>query len=176
MPIVFNAFLKNMRQISARKQKFHLFKNVVIPMSKLKPADIQIIRSLLQDSQTRLDAISKKLGMHPSTVSYRIKKLKAMGIIRRFTISVDWRKLGKNVEVAVLINCTPKNVSKVAGILSKFDEVIELHSLTGQYDILAMVTLNDMNEYKEFVEKKLGGIPEIENTRTAIVLEDYKEE
>ena len=145
-------------------------------MSKLKPADMQIIRSLLQNSQIRLDSISKKLGIHPSTVSYRIKKLKTMGVIRKFTISVDWRKLGKNVEVAVLINCAPKNVSKVAGILSKFDEVIELHSLTGQYDLLAMITLNDMNEYKDFVERKLGGIPEIENTRTGIVLEDYKEE
>jgi len=45
-----------------------------------------------------LEAIGKKLGMHPSTVSYRIRKLRKMDVIRKFTISVDWRKLGKNVE------------------------------------------------------------------------------
>ncbi len=148
----------------------------MIKMAKLKPADIQIVRMLLQDSQTRLDSIAEKLGMHSSTVAYRIRKLKAMGVIRKFTISVDWRKLGKNVEVAVLINCSPKNVSKVASILSGLDEVIEVHSLTGLYDILAMVTLKDMAEYKEFIEKKLGSISEIENIRAAIVLEDFKEE
>ena len=143
---------------------------------KLKPADLQIVRTLLHDSHSRLDTISEKLGMHPSTVAYRVKKLKRMGVIRKFTVSVDWRKLGKNVEVAILINCSPKNTSKVAGTLSSFDEVIEVHSLTGFYDILAMVTLNDMKEYKEFIEKKLGGIPEIENIRAGIVLEDFKEE
>jgi len=145
-------------------------------MAKLKPADMQIVRTLLQDSRIRLDVLAEKLRMHPSTVAYRIQKLKAMGVIQKFTISVDWRKLGKNVEAAVLINCSPKNVSKVANILSNFIEVIEVHSLTGFYDILAMVTLRDMEEYKEFVEKKLGVIPEIENIRAGIVLEDFKEE
>ncbi len=145
-------------------------------MVTLKPADMQIIRMLLLDSRTRLEDIAEKLGMHPSTVAYRVRKLKAMGVIRKFTISVDWRKLGKTVEVAVLVNCSPKNVSKVAGILSGLDEVIEVHTLTGLYDILAMVTLKDMEEYKFFIEKKLGGIPEIENIRAALVLEDFKEE
>lgn len=153
-----------------------MLKNVVIYMVALKPADMQIVRTLLQDSQTRLDVIAKKLGMHPSTVAYRIKKLKAMGVIRKFTISVDWRKLGKNVEAAVLINCSPKNMDKISNILSNFDEVIEVHSLTGFYDILAMVTLRDMEEYKEFMEKKLGSIAEIETVRAGIVLEDFKEE
>ena len=143
---------------------------------KLKPADMQIVRTLLEDSRMPLEAIGKKLGMHPSTVSYRIRKLREMSVIRKFTVSVDWRRLGKNVEAAVLINCQPKNVGRVAKILSGFEEVIEVHSLTGFYDVLAMVTLKDMNEYKEFAEKKLGTIPEIESFRAGIVLEDFKEE
>ncbi len=123
-----------------------------------------------------LEAIGKKLGMHPSTVSYRIRRLREMGIIRKFTVSLDWRRFGKDVEAAILINCQPKNVGRVAKVLSSFDEVIEVHSLTGFYDVLAMVTLKDMNEYKDFVEKKLGAIPEIESFRSGIVLEDFKEE
>jgi DNA-binding Lrp family transcriptional regulator len=143
---------------------------------ELKPEDMQIIKALLQNSETPLFLIAEQLRMHPSTVSYRVRKLKAIGVIRKFTISVDWRKLGKAVEVAVLINCSPKNTSKIANTLSKFEEVIEVHSLTGVYDILAMVTLRDMEEYKEFIEKKLGEIPEIENIRAGIVLDDFKEE
>jgi DNA-binding Lrp family transcriptional regulator len=145
-------------------------------MTKLRSEDIEIVKALLQNSDTPLSLIAEKLGMHPSTVAYRIRKLKAIGAIRKFTISVDWRKLGKNVEVAVLINCSPKNVSKIANTLSNLDEVIEIHYLTGFYDILIMVTLRDMEEYKEFIEKKLGGILEIENIRAGIVLEDFKEE
>ena len=145
-------------------------------MVTLKPEDMRIVRILLQNSQTRLDIMAKKLNMHPSTIAYRIKKLKSIGIIRKFTISVDWRKLGKNVESVVFINCSPKNVGKIANLLRNFDEVIEVHSLTGFYDIIAMVTLKDMEEYKEFIEKKLGSIAEIETVRAGIVLEDFKEE
>jgi len=130
----------------------------------------------LEDSQISHAVIGKKLGMHPSTVAYRIKKLREIGVIRKFTISVDWRRLGKDVEAAILINCQPRNVGRVARVLSGLDEVIEVHSLTGFYDVLAMVTLKDMNEYKEFAEKKLGTIPEIESFRAGIVLEDFKEE
>ena len=144
--------------------------------AKLKKEDMQIIRALLQDSKIPLDAIARSLGMSPSTMAYRVKKLKEMGVIRKFTISVDWRKLGKTVEAAVLINCPPKNVDRVAKVLSSLEEVIEVHSLTGFYDLLAMVTLKDMNEYKDFLEKKLGAIPEIESFRAGIVLEDFKEE
>ena len=143
---------------------------------KLKPDDIKIIKALLQNSETQIYLIAKKLGIHPSTVAYRIKKLKEIGAIRKFTISVDWRKMGKEVEVAVLINCLPKNLTKVAEKLTLFDEVIELHSLTGLYDMLAMITLENMEEYKNFITTKLGTIEEIESFRAAIVLEDFKEE
>jgi DNA-binding Lrp family transcriptional regulator len=143
---------------------------------KLKPYDMQIIKALLENSEAPLYLIAKRLGMHASTVAYRIKKLKEMGAIRKFTISVDWRKLGKETEVAVLINSLPKNIMSVAEKLSGFEEVIELHSLTGLYDMLAMVTLTNMDEYREFVKMKLGTIEEIENFHAAIVLEDFKEE
>ena len=69
-----------------------------------------------------------------------------------------------------------KERGRVAKTLSSLEEVIELHSLTGFYDMLVMVTLKDMGEYKEFIEKKLGSIPEIESFRAGIVLEDFKEE
>jgi len=143
---------------------------------EIKSGDFQIIKALLQNSETPLYQIAKKLGMHPSTVAYRINKLKAKGVIRKFTVSVDWRKMGKDIEVAVLINCLPKNLRKVAKTLSSFEEVIELHTLTGLYDLLAMITLGNMDEYKNFLETKLGAISEIESFRAAIVLEDYKEE
>jgi len=143
---------------------------------KIDSIDRQLLELLHQDSSTPVNTLARYLGLHPSTVSYRIRKLKKSGVIKKFTVSVDWRKLGKHVEAALLISCSPKNVHKVASILTDYEEVIEVHSLTGFSDILAMVTLKDMAEYKGFVENRLGGIPEIETFRAGIVLEDYKEE
>jgi DNA-binding Lrp family transcriptional regulator len=123
-----------------------------------------------------VSTIAGYLGLHPSTVSYRVRKLRESGVIKKFTVSVDWRKLGKEVEATLLITCSPKHFAKVAAALATMDEVIELHTLPGFSDILAMVTLTDMAEYKGFIEKRLGAIPEIDGFRAGIVLEDFKEE
>ena len=138
--------------------------------------DLKIVRLLHENSLMTSRMVASYLGLHPSTVTYRIRRLRENGIIKKFTISVDWRKLGKGVEVALLITCPPKYVGKIASALVSLEEVIELHTLTGFSDLLVMVTLRDMEEYKDFVEKKLGGIPEIESFRAGIVLEDLKEE
>jgi len=144
--------------------------------TKIDDIDIKIVRLLLQDSTVPTSTIAGYLGLHPSTVSYRVRKLRESGVIKKFTVSVDWRKLGKEVEAALLITCSPKHFAKVAAALATMDEVIELHTLTGFSDILAMVTLTDMAEYKDFIEKRLGAIPEIDGFRAGIVLEDFKEE
>jgi Lrp/AsnC family transcriptional regulator for asnA, asnC and gidA len=144
--------------------------------TKLDGIDRKIVRYLLDDSMTPVSTIAGYLGLHPSTISYRIRKLKESGVIKKFTVSVDWRKFGKEVEAALLINCSPKHFTVVASKLADMDEVIELHTLTGFIDILAMVTLTDMTEYKNFIEKRLGAISEIDSFRVGIVLEDLKEE
>lgn len=144
--------------------------------TKLDGIDRKIVRYLLDDSMTPVSTIAGYLGLHPSTISYRMRKLKESGVIKKFTVSVDWRKFGKEVEAALLINCSPKHFTVVASKLADMDEVIELHTLTGFIDILAMVTLTDMTEYKNFIEKRLGAISEIDSFRVGIVLEDFKEE
>jgi DNA-binding Lrp family transcriptional regulator len=147
-------------------------------LSKLKvdEIDVAIVDFLHHDSLMTASRIAENLSVHPSTVTYRINKLREMGVIKKFTVSIDWRKLGKSVEAAILISCSPRSVSKVAKRLASMGEVVEVHSLTGVGDILAMVMLTDMGEYKDFIEKRLGEISEIESVRAGIVLEDYKEE
>ena len=143
---------------------------------KLDDVDLKIIKLLLQDSMVPVTKIAGYLGLHPSTITYRVRKLKESGVIKKFTVSIDWRKLGKEVEAALLISCSPKNFAAVTSTLTNMEEVRELHTITGFSDILAMVTLTNMVEYKDFIEKKLGAIPEINSFQAGIVLEDFKEE
>jgi Lrp/AsnC family transcriptional regulator for asnA, asnC and gidA len=149
---------------------------IYMTKTKLDDIDLKLVKLLLQDSLMPMDKIAGYLGLHPSTISYRVRKLKENGIIKKFTISVDWRKLGKGVEAALLITCSQKHFTEVAKTLSAMEEVKELHTLTGFSDILAMIVLTDMVEYKDFIEKRLGAIQEIDSFRIGIVLDDFKEE
>lgn len=149
-------------------------------MSDLKPrideSDRRIVRSLLADARTPFQQIARELNVHPSTIAYRIRKLFKSGVIKKFTVLVDWRKLGKNVEAAILIDAAQRDVRGLAERLSSLEEVIEVHSVAGYHDLLIMVVASDMDEFRRFLEDKLGKIPEIEKINTAIVMEDFKEE
>ena len=144
--------------------------------SKIDQSDRRIVRSLLADSRTPYQQLAKQLDVHPTTIAYRIRKLLHSGVIKKFTISVDWRKLEKNVEAAILIDAAQRDVRGLAERLSGLEEVIEVHSVTGFHDLLIMVATSDMDEFRRFLEDKLGKIPEIEKINTAIVMEDFKEE
>jgi Lrp/AsnC family transcriptional regulator for asnA, asnC and gidA len=146
------------------------------PRQRIDETDRRIIRSLLVDAKTPCQQIAKELNVHPSTIAYRIRKLLESGVIKKFSVSVDWRKLGKNVEAAILIDAAQRDVRKLAEHLSSLDEVIEVHSVAGYHDLLIMVVTTDMDEFRRFLEDKLGKIPQIEKINTAIVMEDFKEE
>ena len=59
-----------------------------------------------------------------------MRKLKESGVIKKFTVSIDWRKLGKEVEAALLISCSPKNFAAVTSTLANMEEVRELHTIS----------------------------------------------
>jgi len=138
--------------------------------------DRKILEILLKDAQTPLTKIASEIGVHPSTVSYRIKNLIKTGAIRKFSISVNWKKLGWNIEAAVLIDAEQKDLRRIAKDLCKFEEVIEVHSITGYHDLLIMVVAKDMEDFQKFMEEKLAAISGVVRSYPAMVVEDYKEE
>jgi len=172
----FKTKLKDTVFARPRRARWRVFKALSQPKRPIDDTDRRIIRSLLVDARTPCQQIAKEFNVHPSTVAYRIRKLLESGVIKKFSISVDWRKLGKNVEAAILIDAAQRDVRKLAEHLSSLDEVIEVHSVAGYHDLLIMVAATDMDEFRRFLEDKLGKIPQIEKINTAIVMEDFKEE
>jgi len=39
-----------------------------------------------------------------------------------------------------------------------FPEVVEFHNVTGEYDVHLKIMVNDMAEFKTFIEEKLSGL------------------
>lgn len=58
--------------------------------------DNQIIFELLQDCRQAVSKIAKTIGLSQQRISYRIKKLEEKRIIKKYTIAIDYSKLGYN--------------------------------------------------------------------------------
>jgi Lrp/AsnC family leucine-responsive transcriptional regulator len=122
------------------------------------------ILDLLQENARISQAdVSRVVGLAPSAVLERIRKLEARGIIRGYAALVDVR-----TEEAPGDN-------SVADALAKCPEVLELHHVAGDDCYLLKVRARDAEHVGQLLRRRFGRIPGVKSTRTTIVLETVKE-
>jgi len=63
---------------------------------KLDALDLDILEVLLENSRIRLRKLAKAVGIDEKTVARRVSRLVEKGIVRRFTVEVDYGRLGLN--------------------------------------------------------------------------------
>lgn len=131
--------------------------------------DRLILDTLKANSSLSMQMIAKKTGIPVATVHHRIKKLRAGGIIKRYTIDIDEAKLGRKMVVHVLIKATPK--SDHTALLEKLmahEWVVDGSVITGAFDIIIKVRLADVEALDQFVLKFMRTFDEIAETQTMI--------
>lgn len=60
--------------------------------------DLKLLELLLDDSRATCKCLASKLDADERTIQKRLKKLVELGVVRKFTIDVDWSKLGFNLQ------------------------------------------------------------------------------
>jgi Lrp/AsnC family leucine-responsive transcriptional regulator len=136
-----------------------------------------IILDLLQENARISQAdVARAVGLAPSAVLERIRKLETRGVIRGYTALVDPHALDLPMLafVAVRSGSAPGDDS-VANALSKCPEVLELHHVAGDDCYLLKVRARDAEHIGQLLRHRFGRIPGVTSTRTTIVLETVKE-
>lgn len=136
-----------------------------------------IILDLLQENARISQAdVARAVGLAPSAVLERIRKLETRGVIRGYTALVDPHALDLPMLafVAVRSERAPGDDS-VASALSKCPEVLELHHVAGDDCYLLKVRARDAEHIGRLLRHRFGRIPGVTSTRTTIVLETVKE-
>jgi Lrp/AsnC family transcriptional regulator, leucine-responsive regulatory protein len=135
------------------------------------------ILDILQDNARIAQAeIARIVGLAPSAVLERIRKLESRGIIRGYTALVDPHAVNQAMLafVAVRSEQAPGDDS-VAHALAQCPEVLELHHVAGDDCYLLKVRARDAEHVGQLLRHRFGRIPGVRSTRTTIVLETVKE-
>jgi Lrp/AsnC family leucine-responsive transcriptional regulator len=135
------------------------------------------ILNLLQDNARISQAdVARAVGLAPSAVLERIRKLEARGVIRGYAAIVEPRSvdLPMLAFVAVTSEEAPGK-DGVAQALSQFPEVLELHHVAGEDCYLLKIRARDAEHVGHLLRHRIGSIPGVRSTRTTIVLETVKE-
>ena len=148
-------------------------------MMDLDEKDIKILEILKRHSDYTTRQIAKKTLLPITTIHNRIKKLKQQEIIKKFTIQIDYSKIGKSLPVIILLSADykllrelKKDQHQLIKEIKMLPEVEETYIVTGTTDIVVKVRVKDVTEYDEFLLKKLQKIPCVDKTQSLVVINE----
>lgn len=142
----------------------------------LDEVNLRILDILGRDASRPFVDIAKELEISDATVHIRVKRLQAAGILRKFTITTDNVLLGYDHLAFVGINLSKGSGDEVLVALSQIEEILELHEMYGQYDLLVKIRSRNLEEMRDIVANKISKIPQITEAQSMMVLKTIKEE
>lgn len=128
---------------------------------------------LRENSRTPFLKIAKILGVSETAVRKRVKKLEESGIIKKYTIEVDPKKIGFEINALIGIDTKPEYYISTLEKLKEMKEVISLYSSSGDHMILIECWFKNSKELTEFV-KALEMIKGVTKICPAIIIEKIK--
>ena len=136
--------------------------------------DFLILGELSRNSNQSFRTLAKKLGVAITTVIKRVEKLKQKGVIKRYSIEIDYEKLGYGLSAVVEIEGAKGETLGLEEKLSKHKNVSAVYDVTGQVDSIIIAKFKNSEELNEFIRSVLG-MEEINKTTTHLVLKTVKE-
>ena len=142
----------------------------------LDEVNLRILDILGRDGSRPFVDIAKELEISDATVHIRVKRLQAAGILRKFTITTDNVLLGYDHLAFVGINLSKGSRDEVLVALSQLEEILELHEMYGQFDLLVKIRSRNLEEMRDIIANKISKIPQITEAQSMMVLKTIKEE
>jgi len=145
----------------------------------LDSIDVRLLEELSRNSRENIASLSKKLGIPRTTVHYRIRKLIDEGVIEKFTIKPDYKKLNLGTTAFILARYDPESgvgQREVAQRVAALDGVYEVHIIAGEWDLLIKVRAATAEDVGKIVVDRLRDIKGIGQTVTMVSFVTVKED
>lgn len=143
----------------------------------LDRTDRKILATLQVDGRITTTELAERVGLSPTAVSERLKRLTRDGFIVGYGARLDPQKLGRGllVFVEVLLDRTSPDVfDAFAAAVARAPEVMECHMVAGGFDYLVKSRVRDMAAYRRFLADVILALPGVRETRTYAVMEEVK--
>ncbi len=140
--------------------------------------DKKLLRLLQQNAKMTNKALSLEMGLSPTAVYERIKRMERQGVIRKYVALLDPARVDRNFRVFCQVKLNQHIKPQVVSFekeVGELEEVVSCYHVGGAYDYLLEICVRDMQEYREFMVAKLTAIPYIGSTHSAFVIQTVKQ-
>ncbi len=138
--------------------------------------DREILTILLEAADTSKAEIARRVGLAPSAVSERVRRLRDDGLIRGYEVRLDAHVLGRPLLAFIFVtDQKPSQGFDTAAALSKVTGLEELHKIAGDDCYLLKVRASGTDELNSIIDDEINTVPSVTRVRTTIVLKPITE-
>lgn len=142
----------------------------------LDELDHRLIDLLQRDDRVPVAELAKLLGVAPSTLNDRIRRLIRLGVISGFHARVAPELVGLDLMAFVFVGWSdPMTEPRFLEAMAAAPEVLEVHHVTGAWNYLMKVRLKTTRDLEGFFAAVVKQVPGVQRTETLIVLSSPKD-
>jgi Lrp/AsnC family transcriptional regulator for asnA, asnC and gidA len=135
--------------------------------------DMKIIQCLTEDARTTYRHIAEEAGVSEATVKNRIDRMMEDGVIKKFTVMLDYHKLGRAIKAFIGLRVQPAKLQEIVEHFKEHPDTHVLYRTSGDVDLLFEVIFEKMEDLNTFLEKDMA-LDGILGTVVTIVIGPYK--
>jgi len=149
--------------------------------NQLDTIDRRILAALQGDGRMTYDQLASVVGLSPSAVLRRVKRLEDDRVIAAYVALVEPERVGLGLTAYLNVRLekhsgehkrSPMDLFRAA--VQAWPEVVECAALTGEMDYLLRVVVQDMAHYSRFVMDTLLKHPSVQDCKTSFVFDRVK--
>lgn len=142
----------------------------------LDATDRRIIQCLLENASLSNNELAERVGLTAAPLSRRLSRLYRAGVIRQ-AVLVDAAAVGLGLQAfleVTLDRTSPQVGERFIRAMRAMPEVVECHSVTGDFDFLLKISVKDIADYKRLIWNEFDRLAEIKTLRSTIVFDTPK--
>jgi len=144
-------------------------------LMELDQTDKKIVAVLNDNSRLSFREIAQRVGVSVATALNRVRQLEKDGVIRKYTVLLDYEKIGYEVGVVINIRVSKGRLLDVEKKIAADPHVVALYDVTGAFDVIVVAHFKNRRTLDTFL-KKIQTFDFVERTETVLILNEMKSE
>ncbi len=147
-------------------------------MKVIDAIDLKILKVLQGDGRLSQLELADEVGLSASPCARRVKKLEAEGFIRGYTALISEEKLGFGFNIFVSVKLDKQIDDQLVNFeesITLCPEVVDCWLMTGRFDYLLRVAVTDLNEFEQFLTRRLTKFDGVASIESSVPLRRVKQ-
>ena len=141
--------------------------------------DRRILEALQKDARRKNADLAKDLGVAPSTMLERVRRLKERGYFDGYRTIINPEKLGYTIRALISVSLSEHSTETIRPFetaVKKMPNILTCYHVTGRFDYIVYVVAKNLNHLGLLVKEQIASIPGVGKTETFIVFSEIKKE